>query len=813
MQKLVQDIRYAFRLLLKRPGFTLAVVLSLGLGIGVNTTIFSLVNAILLRPVPGVKDADGLFELYTSYTNGMRFGAVSYLDYADMRDRNQSLSGLMAQRLTLLNLSEGGDNELVPGAVVSGNYFDVLGVEAAHGRTFLPEEDRTPDTHPVAVISHGLWQRRFGANPALVNQTITVNARKFTVVGIAPEGFSGATVGFAGDVWVPLMMESVAMPGADRLKERGTRWLEVVGRVKPGVSLEQAQSSMEPIIKQLAEENPNTNRQTGVNIVALGQGSAGIQSTVSPVLKLLMVVVVLVLLIACFNVANLLLARATARRREIGIRLALGASRVRLVRQLLTESLLLALLGGVLGIILAYWTLNLLLAFKPPTSFPLLLDLRLDWRVLTFTAVVSVLTGLIFGLAPAIQTTRAELVPALKDEASAQGYRRSYLRNALVVAQVATSFVLLIGAGLFIRSLQQAQSSSTGFESQNLLIASADVGLGGYDQVKGALFYQQLLERVGALPGVRSTSLAKAVPLEVGSTQQIGVAIEGFETPNRARLAMDYNIVSPGYFRTLGIPLNKGRDFEERDTDTSPGVVIVNEALARRFWPNQEALGKRVSVGNRTDPLEVIGVAKNSKYYSLQETPRPFIYVPFSQFYRPGMTLHVNSAGDPALLLAEVRKQVLSLDRGVPLFNVKTMTEHLGVALIVLRAAALLLGVFGLLALALATLGLYAVMAYSVTQRKREIGIRMALGAQRGHVLKLVLRQGMFLTGIGLVIGAVAAFGLTRFVSTLLYGTEATDLWTFAVVSVLLAGVALLASFLPAWRATKVNPMIALRYE
>jgi predicted permease len=812
MEALWKDIVFSVRLMRRRPGLTLVILLSLGLGIGVNLTIFNFVNAILLQPLPGVTQQNQLVEVYTSYATGMRFGSVSYLDYKDLRDRNQVFSGLMAQRLTLLNLNSDGDNEIVPAAIVSGNYFSVLGVEPARGRFFLPEEDETPNTNAVTVISHGLWQRRYASDPNLVGKSIMINARSFTVVGIAPERFSGANVGLAPDVWVPLMMQSVAIPG-DRLKERGIRWLDLVGRLKPGVTLKQAQASIGGLAAQLLQENPVANRGTGASVVGLGQGTAGVQSTLNPILTLLMIIVLLVLLLACFNVANLLLARATLRRKEVGIRLALGASRRRLIRQLLTESIMLSVLGGAVALPLAYYASTLLLAFRPATSFPVVINPKLDLVTVLFAIVLSLVTGVVFGLVPATQTASPQLIPALKDEALLQGYRKSRLRNLFVVAQVAISFVLLIGAGLFIRSLLKARNSSLGFEAHNLLIASVDVGLAGYDKQRGTVFYQQLEQRVAGLPGVRSVTLAKAVPLDVSGTQQTGITFPGDDIPNQTPRNIDYNIVTPKYFETMSIPLLQGRDFDERDTGETSGVVIVNEAFVRRFWQGQSPIGKKINISGGKAPLEVVGLAKNSKYYGWREDALPFIYLPFAQSYRPGMTLQVNSVENPAALINAVRGVVRDLDRSVPIFNVRTMTEHLGVALFEIRAAAVMLTFFSLLALALAMVGLYGMMAHSVNQRKREIGIRIALGAQRRDILKLVLGEGLILTLIGLVIGAGVAIGVTRFISVLLYNVSPLDLTTYGLVALFLTGVALLASFLPAREAIRVDPIKALRYE
>ena len=812
METLWKDIVFSFRLMRRRPGLTLVILLSLGLGIGVNLTIFTFVNAILLQPLPGIAQQNQLVEVYTSYASGLRFGSVSYLDYKDLRDRNQVFSGLMAQRLTLLNLNNEGGNEIVPAAIVSGNYFSVLGVEPARGRFFRPEEDQNPNTDAVAVISYTLWQNRFAGDPNLVGKSLTINARSFTVVGIAPERFGGSNVGLAPDVWVPLMMQSVAIPG-DRLKDRGVRWLELVGRLNPGVSLKQAQASMVGLAAQLLQENPLTNRGTGATVVNLGQGAAGVQSTLTPILSLLMIIVLMVLLLACFNVANLLLARATLRRKEVGIRLALGASRRRLVRQLLTESILLSIIGGAVALPLAYYASTLLLAFRPATSFPVAINPKLDVLTVVFAILLSIITGVVFGLVPATQTASPQVLPALKDESLLQGYRKSRLRNLFVVAQVAISFVLLIGAGLFIRSLMQARNSSPGFETHNLLIASVDVGLGGYDKQHGTVFYQQLVQRVSGLPGVRSATLAKAVPLDVSGTQQIGITFPGDENPNQIPRNIDYNIVTPKYFETMNIPLVQGRDFEDRDGPDTSGVVIVNEAFVRRFWQGQNPIGKQINVAGSKAPLEVVGIAKNSKYYGWREDALPFIYLPFAQSYRPAMTLHINSDGDPAALINSVRELVRNLDRGVPIYNVRTMTEHLAVALFEIRAAAVMLTFFSLLALALAMVGLYGMMANSVNQRKREIGIRIALGAQRSDILKLVLGEGLILTLIGLVIGVGLAIGLTRFISVLLYNVSPLDLTTYGLVALLLTAVALLASFLPAREAIKVEPIKALRYE
>lgn len=811
MRNLLQDIRYGLRTMLKTPGLVLVVALSLGLGSGLNITIFSLINAILLRPLPGVTQQEQLFEVYTS-SPGLRFGAISYPDYVDYRDGNQVFSGLIAQRVTPVSLSNGGNNEIVASVIVSGNYFNTLDVKPALGRTFSTEEDQTPNSHPVAVISHSLWQRAFGGAPDIVGKSIIVNSQSFNIIGVAPEGFIGTIIGLAPDVWFPMMMQKRVLPGADRLTDRGARWLNVLGRVKPGVSREQAEAGLQGVFNRLAQENPGTNKATSPTVVPLGEGSTGIKKNMSGVLWLLMAVVFLVLLIACFNVANLMLARALARHKEIGIRQALGASRMRLIQQLLTESVLFSLLGGFVGLLIAFISTKLLLNLVPPTSIPVSFDLSLNRQVYIFALLVSVLTGIIFGLAPAIQTTKADLIPALKDEGSSQGYKKSRLRNLLVIGQVSISLILLICAGLFLRSLQNAQNSNPGFEPEKLAIVSTDVGLQGYDRENGQRYYQQLSERVGQLPGVETSSLAYVVPLSGGGMQQMAVKIPGYEPPPNTQLAVDFNIVGRNFFQAMSIPFVQGRDFNDFDTKTAPGVCIINEAMARRYWPNQNPIGQQFSLVGGKAPIEIVGMVKNTKYYNLKEDPMPYFYLPFQQSYSARMTVFAKSNGDMAALLPALRQEVNALDKAIPA-RIITMKDALGTVLIQQKLAAVLLSIFSLLALLLATIGLYAVMAYSVSNRTREIGIRMALGAQRGDVLKLVLKQGMLLTLIGLGVGLVAAFALTRFLAGLLYGVSSTDVTTFAAITIFQVAVALLATYIPARRATKIDPLRALKYE
>jgi putative ABC transport system permease protein len=822
MQTLWQDMRYGARMLGKNPGFTLIAVVTLALGVGANSLIFSLVNALLLRPLP-VEKPEQLAAVYTSDFSSTQYGASSYPDYVDFRDRNQVFSGTVVYMPTAFSLNVGGVNERAFGEVVSGNYFSTLGVKPALGRGFLPEEDRTPGERAVVVIGYKLWQNRFGGDPAVVGRAIKLNGHSFTIVGVAPEKYSGLIRGIASDLWVPAMMIKQAAPGADYLVERGDRGFLVMGRLKPDVTSYQAQTDFRRITEQLFKEWPqewtNVRNQSRV-ISLLPEGQARIlpdlRTPVVIFMSLLMTVVGLVLLIACANIANLLLARATARRKEIAIRLSLGASRGRLIRQLITESVPLSLLGGVAGLLIAIWGSDLLMAFKPPAPVPIEIDLGADWRVLGFTFGVSLLTGVLFGLAPALAASRPDLVASLKDEAGGST-GRGRLRGALVIAQVALSLMLLICSGLFIRSLRNAGSVDLGFDADNLLALSMDLQLQGYNETTGRNFSRQLLDRVRALPGVVSASMTDELPLGGGARRAI--TIEGYTTQPGESTEVNSSSVAPGYIETLGIPLPHGRAFDEKDREGAPGVVMVNEAFARRYWPGQEPIGKRIQMGvarsgaNDSPYLEVVGVVKDGKYVTLDEEATPFFYLNLAQRYQSSPTLIVRTRGNPLDYLPAVRGEVASLDKNLALYDVKTMRQHLGLALLPARLAGSVLGVFGLVALILAAAGIYGVMAYSVAQRTREIGVRMALGASADAVLKLVVGQGMKLTVVGMAIGLGASLALTRLMKSMLFGVSATDPLTFVVVPLLLIMVALLACWIPARRAAMVDPIVALRVE
>jgi predicted permease len=816
METLIQDIRFGARRLLKSPGFTLIAIVSLALGVGANTAIFTLVNAVLLRPLPVAHPEQIVSVAVRGKNDSMQ--AFSYPNYVDFRDRNQVLSGLIVDRFAAMSLSRDGNNQRIWGYLVSGNYFDVLGVQPIKGRTFVPEEDRTKLSHPVVVISYNCWQRRFGGDPEIVGKEILLNNHLFKVIGIAPEGFNGTEIIFTPELWVPMMMDGWIEPGSNWLDRRDSKNIFAIGRLKEGVSVEQAQASLNLLAEELGREYPDSNEGETIKLVPPGFILPDIQGAVVNFAWVLMGAVALVLALACTNLASLLLARGTERRREVAIRLSLGANRARLIRQLLTESILLSLAGGLAGLWLAAWIKSTVVALRPPVDFPLTFALELDWRVMLFAMLVSLVTGALFGLMPALQATNPDLVSALKDTSSQAGYRRSRLRSGLVVAQIALSLVLLIGAGLVVRALQQLQTMNPGFETQNRLMLSADLSLQGYDEARGQQFFRQAVERISALPGVRSAAVTSFVPLSLDfSSNWIFVEGQPSERGANHQTAM-VGSVGVGYFETMGVRLVAGRAFSDQDKDGVTKVAIVNQTFVRRILPDaksaEDAIGRRVSFKSAEGPfMQIVGVVRDGKYFNIGEEPREFIYTPMLQDYSSSATLVVRTTGDPEPLIAPARNAVQSLDETLPLFNVMTMTEHMRLSLFPARVAAAILGGFGLLALILAAIGIYGVTSYSVAQRTREIGIRMALGASLASVSRMIVRQGVRLAGLGLAIGLGAALLLTRLMSGLLFGVSPTDPLTYAIILVVLAGAALSACLIPARRAAKVDPIIALRQD
>jgi predicted permease len=807
-----QDLRFGARMLMKNPGFTLIAVLTLGLGIGANTAVFSFINPLLFKPLRGVPEPERLAQVSRTY-EGRGFSAFSYPDYLDYRDHNTVMSGLAVRAGGSFNLNDGREAERVEGEMVSGNFFDVLGVKPERGRLLAPADDSKDGGNLVVVISHGLWRSSFDADPDVIGKTIKLNGYDYIVVGVANEKFEGIRAGSKMDIWVPI--NTLRQTSVSAIDRRESSWLEIFGRLKPGVTIGRANAEFSTIARQLEQTYPDTNDKDGARV----DRDLGLDPEVRMIVRQFSFIpgaaVGILLLIACANVAGLLLARSNARRKEIGARLALGASRARIVRQLLTESLMLALAGGAFGILIGVWMTRGVISVLPndfrDLSFKF--DFGIDWRVFAFTLVASALTGALFGLIPAMQASRTDLVSALKDARSAGG-RRAGLRGAMVVTQVALSFVLLIAAGLLIRTMRNAHTIDLGYEIESLLTARIDLPAQNYNEAQGRIFQRRLIERLEALPGVQSISLANRLPLNDGRWES-GM----FPERDGQRVQSFFNVVSHRYLETMKIRLLAGRQFNESDDARTPRVAIISETLQRRAWPNENPIGKRFYMGDlmegsQSRPLvEVIGVARDTKLRDPFEPAGPMVYFPLLQNYRAGMALHLRSTVSPEQLAAAVRREVGALDPNLPVYRMAPLEDHFTAALTPQRLLTRLISGFGLLALALAGAGLYGSLAYSVAQRTHEIGLRIALGAQRRDVLRLVVLDGMKLTLIGLAIGLPASYGLTKLMKGYLYGVSLTDPVTFAVISVTLLSAALLACHGPARRATLLDPMIALRCE
>jgi putative ABC transport system permease protein len=805
MKKIVytflQDLRFGCRMLLKSPNITLTAVITLALGIGATSVIFSFVNGILLRPLP-YRDSDRLVLLDENASKrGIASMGVSYPDFLDWREQNRVFTGVAAYQDGVdYTLTGSGEPEEVSCTWVSYNTFEILGVAPILGRSFTVEEERWKNG-AVVILSYGLWARRFDAKPDVIGRKISFNKRSHTVIGVMPPGFKFPAV---SDLWVP-------MPPV--VGERTDHGWSVIARLKPGVSVQQAQSDMTAVARHIEEQNPVTNEGLGVKLIPMREGLAG---DYRKALLILMGVVGMVLLIACVNVANLLLARASARTKEVAIRTALGAGRWRVFRQLLTESLVLGVTGGALGIMLALWGLDLLLA-AIPIDLPFWMKFGLDGRVLGFTAGVTLLTALIFGAAPALQASKVDLNEALKEGGrSSSGAGRHQTLRSLVVAEVALSLVLLIGAGLMMRSFMRLQHTASGFNPENLLTLSLNVPILKYDKMeKFYAFYKELLERIRAMPGVDSAGAVSNLPLG-GDSWEDSLTVEGYPALSVGQAPMiNFTVITPNYFRAMGIPLLIGRDFNDAETADSMNVTIIDQRLAREYWPNESPIGKRVRFGPPEDKEQwytIVGVAGAVKNESLNLTRRKTVYIPNAQYPLDDMSLAIR-ARNPENLAQAIQRQVKAMDPDLPIINMRTMTEVVSRSVWQPRLYAILFGVFAAVALALASVGIYGVMTYSVADRKREIGVRVALGAQRRDVLKLVVAQGMTLTLIGIGIGLAAALALTQLMRSLLFEVSATDPLTFVALAVLFSVVALVACYLPARRATKVDPMVALRCE
>jgi len=807
MERIWHDIRFAARQLRRSPGFTSVALLSLALGIGANAAIFSLISTVLLRPLP-ISHPEQVYSVDQGKQKDPDYSqSMSYPNYKDIRDRNQVLEGMALHRFAPMSVSHNGTSERVWGYLVTGNYFDVLGVRAFMGRMIANSDDDAPNAHPVAVLSYGCWQRRFAANPNIIGSALTINGHSFTAIGVAPPGFIGTETVFTPEFWVPSLMQGW-IEGFEGWKSRGNGAWHAVGRLKAGVSREQAVAQLNTIAQQLAKEYPDTDTNMAVMLNPPGLIEPDVRTAIVAFSGALLLTVLLVLLIACTNLASLLLARATQRRKEIAVRMAIGATRARLTWQLLTESVMLSVTGAAMGLAVGWALIQVAQASLPRTDFALTMDLRMDWRVVTFVTALAMLTGIGFGLVPALHASRPEVVSALKEEAG--GLRRARLRSLLVTSQVALSFVLLIAAGLTVRSLQRTQMLGPGFDPNNALTLSVDLGLQGYDRAKGENFYRQMRACVLALPGVTAAGFVARLPLGLDNSSTEAAPIGQAQPRQEDMSSSFYESVSPGYFAAIGIPLVAGRDFAESDMEKSPGVAIVNETLARKFWPGQNAIGKRVNTGT-SDPVEVVGVAKDGKYASLGELPSLMVYFPSTQMYESAAALVVRTQMDPEASIATVHGEVQKFDPSLPVYQAKTLREHMKLSLFPLHAATAAVGSFALLAMVLAAIGIYGVMAYSVGQRTREIGIRMALGAKAADVWRMVLKQGVVITIAGIVLGIACAVAVSSVVANLLVGVSATDPLTFLLITLLLSAVALAACFIPARRATKVDPVLAIR--
>ena len=827
MQTLWQDIRYAIRILTKNPGFSAIAILSLALGIGANTTIFTVVNAILLNPLP-VKDISRVVEVDTvdaktrvTAANAVKLG-MSYMNFQDYARQTQLFSAMTCVVGPVpVTWSGSGEPRQLQAQMVSAVYFDLLGIRPAAGRFFLPDEDTKPGGNNVAVLSYSLWTNKFGANPNLVGQIITLNATPYTIIGVAPPGFKGTfTFNNAEEVWIPVSMYPQVLAGFFKDNFNTRRFLATVtyGRLKDGVSIAAAEASLKTVASSLESAFPTDNAGRSVALTPLAEAAVGANNRGQLTLAggLMMGVVGLVLLIACVNLANLLLAQAAGREKEIGVRAAMGASRGRMIQQLLTESMVLAFISALAGLAIALVGRSVLWSFRPPFIRDSDIDLGFDSHVLLFTLSVALLTAVLIGVAPALKAARPNLIEVLKvgGRGNTIGFASSPFRSLLVVTEIALALVALVGAGLFIRSMQSAQRIDPGFESANLFMFNFDLGALHYDEGHGQQFFRAAIERAKSSPGVESATVADAPPLAGAGGFLRTIFPEGQDEASGYRGTLtQLNNIAPNFFETLRIPLIRGRQFTDSDRATTKPVAIANEAMAKHFWPNENAVGKRFHFHGDPTLREIVGVVRNTVVNNIGEEPQPLAYLPLTQNYSPAVVLQVRTAGRPEALISTVRAQVQSLDNNLALTNVQTIGELLSQGLWAPRMGAALLAIFGGLALILAIIGVYGVLSYSVNQQTREIGIRMAMGAQTGRVLGLVVGQGMRLAAVGLILGLIVAFAAMRLMSSLLFGVSAHDPITFVGVSLVLAIAAVLACYIPAHRATKVDPIIALRYE
>ena len=815
-----QDLRFGFRMLVRNPGFSVMAVLCLTLGIGANAAVFSWIEGLLLRPFPKTERQDRIVVVAGTNraagdkgASATEYSDESWPDFKDFRQNATLFDSFIADKIMGTTISIGDRAERVAGSIVSANYFDALGVHPLLGRGFEPADESGRNAHPVTVISYWMWKERYHRDPEIVGKTQMLNGVQHTIIGVAPEGFYGTFVGWPIQFWVPVSMQETFEPGGYKLEDRNARWIEGFARLKDGVTIEQAQEEISTIAKQLEAQYPATNRGRDIKLLPLWKAPFNGAVEMLPILEITLAVVFFVLLIACSNVSNLLMVRSFARQHEMTVRIAIGARKGRLVQQLLTEGLILSLLAVGGGLAVAYWCRNLLVVLFPaPSGVVANLKGQMDWRVLALSAGVCLGSTLIFALVPAIQGGKVDLAGSLKTEsASVFGARaKSRIRSALVVIQVSLSFVLLVSAVLLIESMQQIRKSDPGFLTESLLTSGIDLAAAGYSTTRAKDFQDRLMDRVSALGGVDSTALARVRPFSYQAYSSDLIAVDGYQSGPDEQPSAEYNEVSPGYFRTMGIPLLSGREFTDADNETSDPVAIVNEKMVTKYWRGEDPVGKRLQVKDKW--LRVVGVAKLAKYESFAEPPKPFFYVPLRQNSSIRTTVAIRTTRDPATVSADLTRLIHELDPNLAAAEVITMRQHINrTALSRQQIGVALLTIFGGLALLLAAVGLYGVISYSVSQSTREFGLRMALGARRSHVLRLVLSHGLWLTAIGVGLGAAGAFALTRLFATMLYRVSPRDPFAFASAFGVMTAAAVAACFFPAWWATQTNPVRALR--
>ena len=812
LESIFQDLRFGLRILRRTPGFSILAILCLTLGIGANAAVFSWIEGILFRPYPAVAHQERLLALAGTARGETGATSLSWPDFLDLQRSCTLFDSFFVSKITGTTLSIGDRAEVTTGSIVSANYFDAIGVHPILGRGFAPGEDSGQSAHPVAVISYQLWQRRFKGDPLIVGKTQRLNGVYHTIIGVAPEGFFGTFVGWAMQFWVPASMEEIFESGGYKLEDRGARWIEAFARLKPGVTRQQAQQQISAVAQRLEADYPETNRGRGIRLWPLWQTPFNNAHTLLPTLEIMLAVVVFVLLIACANVGNLLLVRSFARRHEMTVRLAIGAGRGRLLRQLLTEGLILSAFGAAGGLLVAHWCRHaLVLLFPARGGVAMHLPGEIDWRVLALSAGVCLIATLLVSLVPAIQTGKLDIAGSLKADCAGVvgGHARAWVRSGLVVLQVSLSFVLLVGTGLLLHSLQKIRNTSPGFSTHDVLNTGVNLVAAGYDAQSARNFQDDLLDRVKALPGVESAAFARMAPLSFGSYSEALISVDGYQPPLEEQPTVEYNEVGPDYFVTMGIPVMSGREFTRADDEKAALVAVVNETMAAQYWPGRNPIGERLQVKSRW--MQVVGIAKDSKYESVRETPKPFFYVPLRQNFSRGVGLYMRTPLSSQTMASALVREVHAIDPNLALYEVITLREQLDRSTSPQLVAVSLVGVLGVLALLLAAIGLYGVMSYAVSQSTRELGLRMALGANPSDLLRRVLSRGLALTAGGVLLGTAVALSLTRLMGNLLYNVSPREPLVFAAALAVMSFASLAACFLPAWRATRTDPARALR--